>query len=216
MIDINAGTFMAIFSRLSPFILVCFFTISSVFENDLKGIVYLIGLLFSLGITVFIGNTEIVGVVESLLDTHTINIGQDEKCKNLMLDTQYSKLPIGQAIIGFTFTYLLVSMMLIESITVSSNWPTVVFFILLIINELNYNTSIFDKNKDHAKICNTIGSSVITYVISFSLGGFWAWLISTTGSSDLQYFKEHKNNEKCGKVNHSKFKCEVYKNGEKI
>ena len=48
--ELNISTFMYLFIRLLPFILVCFFSISSIFSNDVKGIVYLCGLLLTVGI----------------------------------------------------------------------------------------------------------------------------------------------------------------------
>ena len=50
--DINIATFLYIFLHICPLILVCFFTISSVFNNDIKGIVYLCGLLVSITIII--------------------------------------------------------------------------------------------------------------------------------------------------------------------
>lgn len=52
--DINISTFTYLFMRLCPFILVCFFTIGSIFNNDLKGIVYLMGLIFAIGVIIII------------------------------------------------------------------------------------------------------------------------------------------------------------------
>ena len=212
--DINVSNFMELFLRLCPFILVCFFTISSIFDNDLKGLVYLIGLLFTVGMTIILGNTTNT----SLFGISTAKIDDANQICDVISfgSSDISQLPIGQAIIGFTFTYMLFSMILIESITVSANWPTVVFFIILIITEMNMNTKIFNKNKENKEICYGIGTSVITYIIGFTIGGIWAWLVSLSGSPDLQYFKQYKNNEKCGKVKHDMFKCTVFKNGQAI
>jgi hypothetical protein len=40
-----------LFFRLSPFIVACFFSLISVFNSDLKGFIYLVGLIFSTAIT---------------------------------------------------------------------------------------------------------------------------------------------------------------------
>ena len=44
-----------LFFRLSPFIIASFFSLISVFNSDLKGFIYLVGLIFSTAITMFIG-----------------------------------------------------------------------------------------------------------------------------------------------------------------
>ena len=46
-----------LFFRLSPFIIASFFSLISVFNSDLKGFIYLVGLIFSTAITMFAGNT---------------------------------------------------------------------------------------------------------------------------------------------------------------
>ena len=45
--DIQLTALFYLFLRLAPFILVSYFTLSSVFHTDLKGFVYLIGLLIT-------------------------------------------------------------------------------------------------------------------------------------------------------------------------
>jgi hypothetical protein len=46
-----------LFFRLSPFIIASFFSLISVFNSDLKGFIYLVGLIFSTAITMFAGNS---------------------------------------------------------------------------------------------------------------------------------------------------------------
>ena len=123
--EINAATFMYLFIKLCPFILVCFFTISSIFNNDLKGIVYLIGMLFTIGITILLGN---VSGISSLVE----KMSNSEICETISFGhSSLSALPLSEVIIGFTFVYLLTSMMTVSYSLVSANWPTVIFFILL-------------------------------------------------------------------------------------
>ena len=44
-----------LFFRLSPFIIACFFSLISIFNSDLKGFIYLVGLIFSTAITMGVG-----------------------------------------------------------------------------------------------------------------------------------------------------------------
>jgi len=46
-----------LFFRLSPFIIASFFSLISVFNSDLKGFIYLVGLIFSTAITMLAGTT---------------------------------------------------------------------------------------------------------------------------------------------------------------
>ena len=43
--EANLFTIAYLFFRLSPFIIACFFSISSIFNNDMKGLIYLVGLI---------------------------------------------------------------------------------------------------------------------------------------------------------------------------
>jgi hypothetical protein len=61
--DLNIATFGYMFLLICPFILVCFFTLSSIFSNDVKGIVYLIGLLAAVGISKLL-STIIPGITD--------------------------------------------------------------------------------------------------------------------------------------------------------
>ena len=43
--DFNLINILYMFFRLAPFIIVSYFTLQSIFNQDLKGVIYLIGLL---------------------------------------------------------------------------------------------------------------------------------------------------------------------------
>ena len=150
--DINAGTFIYMFIRLCPFILVCFFTISSIFNNDIKGIVYLIGLLFTVGMTTILSKFLPIFESGNTPDAicNLISFGQGE----------LSKVPLGEVIIGFTFMYLLVTMITVGQHSdvnlVSSNWPTVVFFSLLMITEIYVNSNMFHTLRNWLRSSNSV------------------------------------------------------------
>ena len=64
--DINLATFVFLFLRLSPFILICFFTLSSIFNSDLRGIVYLFGLLWAIFTSFIVGNSvDLGGIIDN-------------------------------------------------------------------------------------------------------------------------------------------------------
>jgi hypothetical protein len=118
--------------------LVCFFTISSIFGNDIKGIVYLVGLLLSIGLVI---------ISESIfpnLDNSWFIDKENAMCNLFSFgQSNLSNLSIGQIIIGFSFSYLVYTMNVVnEKPVFASNWPTIVFFSLLVIAELGINTNI--------------------------------------------------------------------------
>lgn len=106
--DLNLGTFSFLFLRLAPFILICFFTLSSLFNNDLRGIVYLFGVLFAVFINFGVATsfTESLGVVPEEF--------KSEICDFTLFGTSgsTSPIPIGETIISFTFFYLFTTLIL--------------------------------------------------------------------------------------------------------
>jgi hypothetical protein len=180
--EVNIKTFLYIFLHLCPFILVCFFTISSIFGNDIKGIVYLVGLLLSIGLVI---------MSESIfpnLDDSWFNDKQNAMCNLFSFgQSSLSKLSIGQIIIGFSFSYLVYTMSVVnEEPVFASNWPTIVFFSLLVIAELGINTNIMTFIKEHWGKVITGGVSIgIVVGLIYGISA----LFSSTSVGD--YFVEH-------------------------
>ncbi len=204
--DINSSTFMYMFIRLCPFILVCFFTISSIFNGDVKGFVYLAGLLLNVGIT--------IGIISNSIPNYKQDMSQNMICDITSFGNK--SLSVGENIIGFTFFYLLTTMLIVGSKNeidlVASNWPTIVFFTLLIGSEIFINTNAVRIGP----YCYDWKNSLLTYFIGGLFGAGWAWAVVSTNTAELQYFNQYKNNEKCEKTNKAKFRCKVYKDGVEI
>jgi hypothetical protein len=104
--DINLATFVFLFLRLSPFILICFFTLSSIFNSDLRGIVYLFGLLWAIFTSFIVGNSVDLG---GIIDNDSRNAVCDI---SLFGNGDSSHIPIGETIIGYTFFYLFTTLIL--------------------------------------------------------------------------------------------------------
>ena len=54
--DINIISILYIAYRLAPFIIVSYFSLSSIFNQDLKGLIYLSGLLITCFMAIIVGN----------------------------------------------------------------------------------------------------------------------------------------------------------------
>jgi hypothetical protein len=116
-----------------------------------------------------------------------------------------SNLPLGQAVFGYTFFYLLYT--IITSSIAKDNIATLIFFPLLILFDIywNYNHS-----------CYTIQQMITSLLLAGSFGVLWAYIVSLLDSKNLQYFAAVKNKEVCNAPSSSMFQCKVYKNGEVI
>jgi hypothetical protein len=214
--DINLTTFLYLFLRLSPFILICFFTLASIFNTDLRGIVLLSGLILALGVGILI--SKIIPKIE-------VN-SEGVMCEILSFGkSELSNIPLNQIILGYTFTYLMTTILIRNSKDdsmnyVSANWPTITFFSILIFMELYINSNAFDFIKNYIdpsriiKYCYDWKTSVMSYLIGIGIGIGWAFLIDSTNSPDLQYFPKYDNDEKCDRSSEKTFTCQIYKGGE--
>ena len=199
--DLNIIGFGYLFLRLAPFVLASFFTLASIFNQDFKGFIYLVGLLFSSFITMVVGKS--FPFIKDLRRPDDV----PEICNVLTIGQtdSLSDLPLGQSAITYTFAYLLFSMT--HSNLVGRNIPTLVFFPLLIIFDFiwNFNNS-----------CYSFGQLITSASVGGLIGWLWAYIISKRKSPSLMYFSSLSNEEVCSRPTKSTFKCNVYKNGKLI
>ena len=199
--ELNIISFCYLFLRISPFIIVCFFLLSSIFNSDFRGLVYIAGLLFSCFTTVIFGNalSDIIPIVDANARpaiSNSISVGQSG---------DVSKLPLGQSVISFTFGYLLYT--IIQNNIITQNIATIVFFPILLLFDLVWNA----KNG-----CYSIWQLIVSLVIGGLFGVFWSYLITKTNNPDLLYFSGVTDNQVCSVPSKQTFKCRVFKNGKLI
>ena len=198
--DLNVIGFGYLFLRLAPFVLASFFTLASIFNQDFKGFICLVGLLFSSFITMLAAKLAFISNLTRPTDApeicNVLTIGQTDSL---------SDLPLGQSSINYTFAYLWYSM--IHSDLVGQNIPTLVFFPLLIIFDFiwNFNNS-----------CYSFFQLATSAGVGGLIGWLWAYIISTSKSPSLMYFSSLTNEDVCSRPTKSTFKCNVYKNGKLI
>ncbi len=204
MIDLTNIFYIAF--RLAPFILVCFFVLESILNWDLKGIIYLFGLLVTCSIVVMSNagihrmqgeNDQTTGpngsnstVIDNLVKCNTFAIGPNgEKLSKY--------LPLSTAVFSYTFFYLLIFIVGLASnapkgmatpgvhyklgklnSAMQQNAPTMIIFPLLIIIDLIWNMM---------SGCAKIQYIVATILLSGVMGIIWGLIISSTGNAQLQY-----------------------------
>jgi hypothetical protein len=188
--EANLFTITYLFFRLSPFIIACFFSISSIFNNDMKGLIYLVGLIFGVGITMIIGNT---------LKDKLINFAPSDSgvCNFLSLGgySSFSAVPLGLAIISFTFAYLLWS--IINYNLVVNNIPTLVLFPILIASDIFWNIS---------NNCYPFSSCIVSLVCAAGIGILWSWIVQKN-MPQYQYLILGSNAQMCLQPSSQTFIC---------
>jgi hypothetical protein len=194
----NILTLSYLFLRLAPFIIVSFFTLMSVFYQDFKGIIYLVGLIFSCFMSSLIYNSA---------STYIPGMPQDNVLCNLMSfndDQTTASLPMGQNILGYTYAYLLY--VIIYNKTVDGNVPLITLFAILIA---------FDGIWNFMYGCFNPLQLVLGLGLGVAFGIMWSAIIVSTKVADLQYFNQMTGGSPaCSRPAKNTFKCNVYKNGQ--
>jgi len=193
--EINLFNITYLFIRLAPFILVCYFTLSSVFNQDLKGIIYLIGLLFACFATASLGNIKLFSV-DSL----------PQLCKFITLSngSPVSNIPLGLTILSYTFFYLFY--IIGQNGLWASNIPTFILFPILIVCDAVWNLN---------NSCINIPGLFISFMVGGITGIAWAAIIKASNITDLQLFNGISNKQTCSRPSKTLYKCTYTKKQQK-
>jgi hypothetical protein len=203
--ELNVFTITYLFLRLAPFIIVCFFSLASLFNQDFKGLIYLFGLIISCFITITVGSP----ISNFLNGKLQLSKGEEPVCRSLITlgNTTISNIPLSQNIFGFTFFYLFYLFGMKKDKYISQNIPTLIFFPLIILFDMVWNLS---------NQCYTYIDIILSLGLGIAFGIGWAALIDKTKMSNFQYFNKISGNAECSRPSKSTFKCNVYKNGKLI
>jgi len=194
--ELTTTNIMQFFAAISPLLLAFFLVMSSIFNQDIKGFVYLAGVLLACVI-----NIPIMNVLKSEISPNaslTCNIIDIPHMAN------YNSPALSSLFIAFTIAYLILPM------TTNNQINYVVLVALLCLFSLDSVTKVINK-------CTTASGVFLGGLIGFILGGIWYTLFHVTGYDSLLYFAElQSNNVLCRRPSKQTFKCSVYKNGELI
>jgi hypothetical protein len=200
--------------RLFPFILVSFFTLSSLLNQDIKGIIYLAGLLIACFVSTIVGST-FPNFFKNISTTSTSSAPATAApatapatapeitdfnliCNSLTLgeDGPISKLPLSMTVYSFTFFYLVY--IIGKYKLANQNIITILFFSTVILGDWYWHR-LFN--------CNSHSSLFGAFAIGTIIGLAWSAIIASTGKVELQYFNGISNKEVCKLRAKQKFLC---------
>lgn len=197
--ELNIFTILYLFFRLAPFIIVCFFSLQSVFNQDLRGIIYLVGLIFACFFTTIIGSIPGFQLLtEEYGDKMPITTKQVCRLIELSNGSPISNLPLGQTVLGYTFIYLLY--VIVKYKLVIQNIPTLIIFPLLIIADYIWNIS---------NNCSNIALLFLSMVSGGIIGALWAYIIDSTGKVNLQLFNGISSQSVCSRPSKQILRCKT-------
>jgi hypothetical protein len=210
--ELTITSIIYLFLRLAPFILVCFFSLSSFLNQDFKGLVYLFGLIFSCFVTILIGNSGIINRLEQMI--HNMSGGEmgiiveNPICNQFTFggrNQNWSILPMSQSIFGYTLGYfitvILINKIVYNNIPLLTLLPTIAAFDII----WNYNNS-----------CYTITSLLSSLLIGAFIGWAWARILLRTKMTNLIFLNDIDGKTQCERPTQSTFKCKVYKGGQLV
>lgn len=197
--DLNIINILYMFFRLAPFIIVSYFTLQSIFNQDIKGLIYLIGLLVSTIIIVVLGNILVkFSPPKGLMPTDYSKI----RCTQLTLGNSQpiSVLPLSQTVFGYTLAYLgyFISVNNLQT----QNIATFIIFPILIIADIMWST---------INLCSSPKYLLISLILGALFGAIWAMIIDSTDTPNLAYMSGITNKDVCSKPSKSLYKCRPIK-----
>jgi hypothetical protein len=192
--ELNLVSIFYLFFRLAPFIIVSYFGLQSIFNQDLTGVVFLIGLLVTSAITVMTGNI----LPAQNNDTGSKNLLSGAVCNQLTIGSggPLSKLPLSQTVFGYTLAYL--TYFISVNNLQTQNIPTFILLPLLIIADMIWST----RNG-----CSSGIMLLTALILGGILGTMWAMIIEATQMSQLAYISGVSNKEICNRPTKSLYRC---------
>lgn len=188
-LNISAVAHLA--NRIGPFILITFFLLSSLFNSDIKGIIFIGLLVLNCFIAIAIGN-----VMPSYPITNGVCYGF-----NLTRNGPLSRLPLSVNVFMFTFFYLVY--IIGKYGLAESNIPILVLFPIVILYNGWWTVS---------QGCSPLKYVLVSALVGGGLGTFFSYLIDRSGMVELQYFNGIKHQDVCTRPSKQQFKCTSRKN----
>ena len=195
-LQLTFSNIMQLFSLVAPLLLGFFLVMLSIFNQSLKGFVYLAGVLLAIVI-----NIPIMNRIQSPMDPNAPIV-----CNILEIPflNRYTSPSPSTLFIGFTLAYLFLPMKYNNQINY------ILIASLLCLLALDCVTKVTNK-------CTSAGGALLGALVGFILGAVWYTLFHMAGYDSLLYFEElQSNNVICARPSKQTFKCSVYKNGQLV
>ena len=183
---------MSLLALISPFLLAFLMVMISIINSNVKGLIYLLGLII-LFIIVFL-----------FQNTIRVPIDKTNQFCNIFSISQFSVPSFNSALYLYTIIYVLFPMINMQMV----NFPLIIVFLLLYIMDciIKY------KNKCTSSVGIVMGS-----ILGLIFGMTWFLIIKASGQTGLLYYDDLVSNKiACSRPTKQNFKCQVYKNGELI
>lgn len=202
-IEFSATNLFKFLGLLTPFLIIFFLLMSSVINQDLKVLIYLLGTSIASLVNIFFMNlikskrnlNESSGFCNVFTFPFTTTSDTNER---------YDTPSMSSMFISFTLAYLWLPMMFNPPNTV--NIPLVLSLSGLLV---------VDIMAQHNQRCTNFLGSFLGTLVGFVMGASWYGLLNSSGYQSLLYYSDFTGNKTiCSRPKKEYFKCGVYKNGK--
>jgi uncharacterized membrane protein len=190
----NYPSFFSFLSMISPFILIIVLVFISIINSNIKGLIYLLGVILLFFI--------IMPFQQTVRHYGKFSHTPDPTCQLFYFPVPIFSVPsFNSSLFLFTFIYLLLPM--IENNIM--NFPLMVILLVL------YAMDTVIKTKNN---CTTPQGIVLGSLLGVVWGITWYFIIKSSNSNLLYYDDLLSNKIGCSRPTQQKFRCSVYKNGQ--
>lgn len=185
-------TLIEFMSMISPFLVVLLFVLISVINANLKGMIYLLGVILMF---------FMVLMCQKVLRSQNPP-SQRPYCRLFSQNAEINGVPsFNTAVFTFTLTYMFLPMMLNGIM----NFPLLILLLVLYVIDMVVKVS---------QQCTTYVGVVLGSMVGIVWGLTWYFIIASQQNGLLYYDDLISNKVACSRPTQQQFKCSVYKNGE--
>jgi hypothetical protein len=178
-------------SLISPYLIAFLMVMISIINSNIKGFIYLLGLIMLFVIVLLFQNSLKVEA-------------ETNKICNLFSVSKFSVPSFNSALYVYTIFYILLPMINMGMI----NFPLIIIFLIFYV---------IDSIIKYKSKCSSIIGIVMGSLLGLFFGITWFLIIRSTGQTGLLYYDDLVSNKlACSRPTKQHFKCQVYKNGELI
>lgn len=197
-IKLTIPNMLQLTSVLSPILISFFLVMTSILNQNVKGLIYLAGALITLVFNIFLMN-----FIKSPIDKDapfTCNLVE------LPFLTEFNSPAPSCVLLAYTTVYLLQPLFLNYGLL--HNIPLTILLLSLL--GIDATTKVYNK-------CTSKSGALIGALFGSLCGIIWYNIFKVAGFESLLYFDEiDSNNVHCSRPSKQTFKCSVYKNGQLI
>lgn len=190
--ELNLPSIFEFLSMISPFLVVFLFVLISVINTNLKGMIYLLGVILLFFTVLMFQN--VLRMAPSIKKRPYCNLFNQNDSINGVPS-------FNSSIFTFTLTYLFLPM----ALNGIMNFPLLVLLLILYVIDIIMKTSNF---------CTTYVGVALGSIVGIVWGITWYFIIQTQNANLLYYDDLLSNKVACSRPSQQQFKCAVYKNGE--